>query len=121
MRLGGFLSEMILKIDSENYGDKFVIERGKQFIYMVLKCSLYRDIISYLLFWRELLRNLESWRFQPNPYDLYVMNKVVYGKSCTVCWNVDDLKISHVESTLTGNILQHLEKKYRKVTLLTKL
>jgi hypothetical protein len=31
-----------------------------------------------------------------NPYDPYVDNKVVEHKQQTVCWHVDDCKLSHV-------------------------
>ena len=69
---------------------------------------LYRVMISSLLFWRDLVRKLKYWGFQTNPYDPCVMNKVVNGKYWTVCWHMDDLKISHVDSTVVNNILPRL-------------
>ena len=47
------------------------------------------------------------------------MEHIVDGNYCTVCWHVDDLKISHVDSTVVDNILQHLEEYYVKVTQMT--
>ena len=32
-----------------------------------------------------------------NPYDLCFPNKLVNGSQMTVCWHVDNLKISHIE------------------------
>ena len=80
MRLYGFLAEILLNIDPEKYGDKVVIEKGKKIVYTVMRRTLYRVMISSLLFWRYLVRKLKSWGFQTNPYDPCVMNKVVNGK-----------------------------------------
>ena len=40
---------------------------------------------------------LESSGFKLNPYDPCVANKTVNGNQMTVCWHVDDLKVSHVD------------------------
>jgi hypothetical protein len=52
--------------------------------------------------------NLEDDRFVINTYDPCVANKMVNGKQMTVCWHVDDLKVSHVnpgEITIFGEWL----------------
>ena len=38
---------------------------------------------------------MEGRGFVVNPYDPCVANKMVDGAQMTVCWHVDDLKISH--------------------------
>ena len=111
--------EILLNIDPEKYGYKAVFEQGKKVIHAVLKCALYEALIGYLLFWRDLARNMKLWGFQNNTYNTCVMNKVVDGNYCTVCWRVDDLRISHVESTVFYNILKCLEKQYGKVAPMT--
>ena len=37
--------------------------------------------------------------FEVNPYDPCVANKTVNGSQMTMMWHVDDLKVSHKEST----------------------
>ena len=32
-----------------------------------------------------------------NPYDPCVANKTINGIQMTICWHVDDLKVSHVD------------------------
>ena len=59
---------------------------------------------------------MKSWGLQNNPYDPCVINKVVDGKYCTVCSHVYDLKISHLDSTVTDNILRRLEQQYVEVS-----
>ena len=48
-----------------------------------------------LLFYKRLRSDLEDMGFVVNPHDPCVANKMVDGAQMTVCWHVDDLKISH--------------------------
>ena len=48
-----------------------------------------------LLFYKRLFRWLEDTGFKVNPYDPCVANKIVDGSQMTICWHVDDLKVSH--------------------------
>ncbi len=59
------------------------------------------------------MADLESNGFKLNPYDPCVANKTVNGKQMTVCWHVDDLKVSHMdpaEITKFGNWLSETYK-----------
>ena len=51
IRLYGILEKRILNIYPEKYRKKFIIEWGKKVVYAVLKRSLYKKLIRYLLFW----------------------------------------------------------------------
>ena len=44
---------------------------------------------------RIVLEYSETNWFRNNLYDMYVVNKKVNGKQCTIIWYVDDLKVSH--------------------------
>jgi hypothetical protein len=45
-----------------------------------------------LLFYRKLRKELEAYRFEINPYDPCIVNKMTEaGKQLTVIWHVDDL------------------------------
>jgi hypothetical protein len=48
-----------------------------------------------LLVYKKLLTDLVAKGFAVNPYDPCVVTKIVQGKQMTICWHVDDLKISH--------------------------
>ena len=48
-----------------------------------------------LLFYKRLRRWLKDAGFKVNPYDPYVANKIINGTQITICWHVDDLKVSH--------------------------
>jgi hypothetical protein len=59
--------------------------------------ALHGLLRSALLFYRRLVGDLERDGFALNPYDPCVTNKQVAGSQMTVCWHVDDLKVSHVD------------------------
>ena len=50
--------------------------------------------------------------FERNPYNWYVVNKVIDGKQCTIIWHVDDLMISHVDPNVITSIIDRLTVKY---------
>ena len=102
-------SEILLKIDPEKYGDKVVIKRGKKFVYAVLKRLFYGALISSLLLWIDLVRNMKPWILEYKPYETCFINKVVDENYYTVCWHVGYIKISHVESTVANDILRRLD------------
>ena len=55
--------------------------------------------------------------FSINPYDPCVANKMINGKQIMVTWNVDDLKISHVESSEVTRMIKWLESQYGKMRI----
>ena len=57
----------------------------------------YDLLLSALLFYRNFSKDLEAYGFQINPYDPCVANKMINEKQMTVVWNVDHLKVSHVD------------------------
>ena len=48
--------------------------------------------------YRNLVKHLEAYGFQINPYDPFKSNKVVNEKYMTVVWHVDYLMVSHMGS-----------------------
>jgi hypothetical protein len=54
-----------------------------------------------------------------NPCDWCVANKIIDGKQCTVLWNVDDLKISHVRDEVNTNIINKINDEFGKESPLT--
>ncbi|CAJ1944996.1 unnamed protein product [Cylindrotheca closterium] len=50
--------------------------------------------------------------FTLNPYDLCVANGIFEGKQCTICWYVDDNKISHVNPKVVDDVIKKIESKF---------
>jgi len=65
-----------------------------------------------LLFWQLLLETLTDWGFKLNEYDKCVTNKTIDCKQCTIIWNLDDLKISHMDCTIVEDMISKLNEKF---------
>jgi hypothetical protein len=95
-----------------------VIENGIEVLYVRLLKALYGCVQSALL-WYELFSNtLQDMGFTLNPYDQCVANCDIEGSQCTICWYVDDTKISHKDPAVVQAVIDSLESKFRtmKVT-----
>ena len=64
------------------------------------------------MFYKKLVVDLEAYGFRINPYDPCVFNKKVGGKQLTVCWNMDDLKISCVDANEVTKMIQWIDSDY---------
>jgi hypothetical protein len=95
-------------------------EGKKPVIYTELSKALYGTLQAALLFWKNLTNFLvNELDFKPNAYDSCVVNKMINGTQCTIAWHVDDLKISHVESSVVDLMIKKLNNKYGKQGSLT--
>lgn len=118
--LDGRMAELLANISPETYQEYVHYRRGQAFIYCKLKVALYGTLKAALLFWKKLSTFLvETLGFTINPYDWCIANKMINGKQCTIAWHVDDLKISHIDSTVVDEIIASLKKEYGKVGELT--
>jgi hypothetical protein len=81
------------------YKEFVSIEHGKCVIYTKLNKALYGTMQASLLFWRKFKGFLTDLGFEENPYDSCVVNKMINGKQCTVCWySIDNVKASPSEA-----------------------
>ena len=69
-----------------------------------------------LLFYKRLRSDLENMGFEVNPYDPCVANKMVNGSQMTICWHVDDLKVSHKEESAVTALAIKLSELYGSKT-----
>ena len=114
IKLDGELAILLMRAD-ETYKEYLTYERGVPVIYAELSKALYGTLQAAKLFWENLTSFLcDDLGFTLNPYDSCVANKIINGKQCTIAWHVDDLKISHIDSEVVGDIIKHFEKKYGK-------
>jgi len=67
-------------------------QNGKPMNYVQLRKALYRTLQATLLFWRLLTSTPQEWGFKINEYNQCIVNKLLYGKQCTINWHIDDLK-----------------------------
>jgi hypothetical protein len=113
MVLKGGLAELMVQV-APNLSRKYITvnKKGTAILYIEMQKALYGLLRSALLFYKKLVANLESDGFVLNPYDPYVANKVVDRKQMTICWQVDDLKVSHCDPAQVTIFGEWLSTKY---------
>jgi hypothetical protein len=113
MRLRGKLAELMVKVAPEVYRKYvFINKKGETILYVKLLNALYEILKAALLFYKKLTKDLITIGFQLNPYDPCVANKTINGKQMTLCWHVDDMKISHYETKKVDQMVTWLRKMY---------
>ena len=65
-----------------------------------------------LFFYIKFVKNLKSIGLQLNPYDTCVANKIVDDAQLTVVWNVDNIKVSHIDGGVVTRMAVWLKKTY---------
>ena len=107
------MAEMLVKACPQYAPFLYTTKNGKKLLYVRLKRALYGCIKSALLWWTMLSEFLIADGFVLNPYDSCVANKTLpCGKQLTICWYVDDLKISSVNKDAVMDIIAKLEERF---------
>jgi hypothetical protein len=118
MVVEGNMVEYLVQANPERYAPFVIYNRdGKKLLYVELLKALYGCVKSALLWFKLLSSTLMEMGFEINPYDQCVANKVINGKQCTICWYVDDLKISHVDKDVVTQVILDIERSYGKMTV----
>jgi hypothetical protein len=113
MLLRGQLAELMVKIDPKLYQPYITKNgRGESIMFVKMQKAMYGMMRASLLFYLKLVDELIADGFELNPYDPCVANKMVNGKQMTVCWHVDDLKVSHVDGLELTKFVLKLAKIY---------
>ena len=85
-------------------------ESGKKVLYLRILKAIYGMIESALLWYDLFSTTLTDMGFTINPYDKCMANKTIEDTQCTVCWYVDDNKVSHVNDQVNTLVADAVEK-----------
>ncbi len=112
MILKGRLAELMVKVAPNLYRKYISMDaKGSAILYVKMQKAIYGLLRSALLFYKK-LANLESTGFKVNPYDPCVAHKTVNGTQMTICWHVNDLKVSYVDPKEVTKFGEWLSKTY---------
>ena len=113
----GALVDILVKSNNKYAKYIHITSTGKKLVFLQLDKALYGTVMAARLFFDNLSGVLKEYGFVANEYDVCVMNKMINGKQCTVVWHVDDLKLSHVDSKVVDEVLQHLSTIYGELSV----
>jgi len=117
IRLTGSSLKAILRANRSKY-EKFVtMENGKPVLYVRLLKAMYGTLKAALLWYELLSETLTKEGFVLNPYDPCVANKIVNGSQFTICWYVDDLKLSHASPEEVTKMVSKLEEYFGEMNV----
>jgi hypothetical protein len=90
----------------------FVTTDKKGVKQLLVQCqnALYGTMVASLLYYRKFVKSLTDIDFVINPYDPCVANKMIEGEQMTICFHVDDCKLSHRKKKVMDRMIEHLRK-----------
>jgi len=119
LKLTGHAVEAVVNANREKY-ERFVkIINGVRTLYLQLLKAMYGTLTAPLLWYQMFVEVIKEFGFIVNPYDECVANKMVNGNQFTICWYVDDLKLSHADENVVMKMIKRLENKFGKMTVST--
>ena len=80
-------------------------KRGEALMYVRAQKSIYGCLKSALILYKKLPGDLESHGFEINPYSPCVTNKTVEVKQLTITWDMDYLKILHIDRKVVSSTI----------------
>jgi hypothetical protein len=116
IKLRGVLVDILEEIAPEVY-KAYVTKDKKGVKQLIVQCqnALYGTMVASLLYYRKFVKSLTDIDFEINPYDPCVANKLVEGKQMTICFHVDDCKLSHRSKKVVDRMVKYLRQEYESI------
>jgi hypothetical protein len=116
IKIRGVLVDILVDIAPDVY-KKYVTKDKKGVAQLLVQCqnALYGTMVASLLCYRKFVKSLTSIGFIINPCDACVANKMINGKQMTICWHVDDLKMSHVMPKAVDKMIKYLRQEHESM------
>ena len=69
-------------------------------------------MVAALLYYNKFVKSLTKEGFKLNPYNGCVANNTVNGKQITICFHIDNCKISHKSAKVVDKTIDWLQAEY---------
>ena len=112
----GPLVDILVSIAPDVYGSYVSVTKTGQKV-LIVEClnAVYGTMVAALLCYKKFVKSIKSQAFKLNPYDGCVANKIVKGKQITVCFHVDNCKISHEVPQVIDETIKWLKAEYERI------
>ena len=116
IKLHGVLVDILVEIAPDVYKSYATTDK-KGIRQLVVQCqnALYGTMVASLLFYHKFTKSLIEEGFELNPYDPCIANKMIEGKQMTICFHVDDCKLSHRKPKVMDQMIKWLQKEYESI------
>jgi hypothetical protein len=85
-------------------------KKGNKQLMVQCQSALYGKMVVSLLYYRKCVDSLTDIVFIINPYDPCVANKVIEGEHMTICFDVDECKLSHRKKKVMDQMIEYLQQ-----------
>ena len=120
IKLDGAIVELFAKINPQLYWKYIILsKKGKPLLYGEAHKAIYGTLNASLIFYNKLVKSLQDWGFELNPYEWCCANKIIDVKQCAILCHVDDLNISHVDPNAVTAVIADIHKEYNKTDTVT--
>jgi hypothetical protein len=113
IKIRGILVDILVKIDPGVY--KSYVSKDKKKSKQLLVKFQNATMVASLLYYRKFVKGLMDIDFVINPYDLCVANNMIKGEQMTICFHVDDCKLSHRKTKFMDIIIEYLRQEYESI------
>jgi hypothetical protein len=117
IKIRGVLVDILVDIAPDVY-KSYVSKDKKGVKQLLVQCqnTLYGTVVASLLHYRKFVKSLTDINFViVNPYDPCVANKMIKGKQMTICFHVDDCKLSHRKRKVMDRMIKYLRREYESI------
>jgi hypothetical protein len=118
IKLHGVLVDILVVIAPNVYKSYATVDK-KGVKQLVVQCqnALYGTMVASLLYFCKFTKSLTEIRFKLNPYDpcIVIANKMIKGKQMTICFHVDDCKLSHHVPNVMDHMIRWLRQEYESI------
>jgi hypothetical protein len=107
IKIRGILVDILVEIIPDVY--KPYVSKDKKGMKQLLvqfQNALYGTMVSSLLYYRKFIKSLTDIDFVINPYDPCVANKKIEGEKMTICFHVNDCKLSHRKTKVVDRMIE---------------
>jgi hypothetical protein len=116
IKIRGILVDILVEIAPDVY-KSYVLKDKKGSKHLLVQCqnALYDTMVASLLYYRKFVKSLTDIDFVINPYYPCVTNKMSEGDQMTICFHVDDGKLSHRKTKVMDSMIEYLRQEYESI------
>jgi hypothetical protein len=109
IKIRGILVGILVEI-AQDVCKSYVLKDKKGSKQLLVQCNnaLYGTMVASLLYYQKFDKSLADIDFVINPYDPCVANNMIEGDQMTICFHVDDFKLSHRKTKVMDSMIEYL-------------
>ncbi len=116
MRIRGHMVDVLVKVAPRVYSPYVSTDKqGRKQLLVECLNTIYGMMVASLLYYCKFTRSLKNQGYVMNPYDPCVWNKMIKKKQITICFHVDDCKVSHKLARVIDGAIKWLRQDYESI------